>query len=246
MNKKPRLNVLGVGVDTNDMNAAASILVDAMDGDDTFSVYTPNSEIILHAYKNPDYCKVLNRGDMVTPDGIGVVYASRILKRPLPERVGGFDLANEVLKRIAGTGKRVYLFGGKPGIADAAAEKICALYSGTIICGTQDGYFDAEKEQKIIEDINEKKPDLLFVCLGFPKQEQWIDAHKDVLSAKVCMGIGGSLDVFAGTVKRAPKGFQKLGLEWLYRLLKQPSRAIRMLALPKFGFTVLLHGKKYL
>lgn len=246
MNKNPRLNVLGVGVDTNDMNASASILVDAMDGSDTFSVYTPNSEIILHAYKNPDYCKVLNRGDMVTPDGIGVVYASRILKRPLPERVGGFDLANEVLKRIAGTGKRVYLFGGKPGVADKAAEKICALYPDTIICGTQDGYFDAEKEQKIIEDINEKKPDLLFVCLGFPKQETWIDAHKDELSAKVCMGIGGSLDVFAGTVKRAPIGFQKLGLEWLYRLLKQPSRAIRMLALPKFGFTVLLRGKKYL
>lgn len=246
MNNKSRLNVLGVGVDTNDMNTSASILVDAMDGDDTFSVYTPNSEIILHAYKNPDYCKVLNRGDMITPDGIGVVYASRILRRPLPERVGGFDLANEVLRRVAGTGKRVYLFGGKPGVADKAAEKICTLYPGTIICGTQDGYFDAEKERKIIEDINEKKPDLLFVCLGFPKQELWIDAHKDELCSKVCMGIGGSLDVFAGTVKRAPIGFQKLGLEWLYRLLKQPSRAIRMLALPKFGFTVLLHGKKYL
>lgn len=246
MNNKSRLNVLGVGVDTNDMNTSASILVDAMDGDDIFSVYTPNSEIILHAYKNPDYCKVLNRGDMITPDGIGVVYASRILRRPLPERVGGFDLANEVLRRVAGTGKRVYLFGGKPGVADKAAEKICTLYPGTIICGTQDGYFDAEKERKIIEDINEKKPDLLFVCLGFPKQELWIDAHKDELCSKVCMGIGGSLDVFAGTVKRAPIGFQKLGLEWLYRLLKQPSRAIRMLALPKFGFTVLLHGKKYL
>lgn len=183
---------------------------------------------------------------MITPDGIGVVYASKILKRPLKERVGGFDLANIVLDKIAGTGKKVYLFGGKPGVAEEAAEQICKLYPGTEICGTADGYFNAEKEQKIIADINEKKPDLLFVCLGFPKQETWIDAHKHELNAKVMMGIGGSLDVFAGTVKRAPVGFQKLGLEWLYRLLKQPSRFIRMLALPKFGFTVLFHGKKYL
>lgn len=240
-----RLNVLGVGVDTYSMEDAANVLVAAMEQDKPFSVYTPNSEIILYAYNNPDYMKILNRGDMITPDGIGVVYASKILKRPLSERVGGFDLANLVLQKIAGTGKRVYLFGGKPGVAEEAAKNICQLYPGTEICGTADGYFDAEKEREIIKDIQDKKPDLLFVCLGFPKQETWIDAHKNELSAKVCMGIGGSLDVFAGTVKRAPEGFQKLGLEWLYRLLKQPSRFIRMLALPKFGWTVLRHGKKY-
>lgn len=241
-----RLNVLGVGVDTCNMEEAANILVSAMEKDEPFSVFTPNSEIILYAYKNPDYLEILNRGSMITPDGIGVVHASKILKRPLPERVGGFDLANVVLKKIAGTGRKVYLFGGKPGVAEDAAKKICELYPGTEICGTADGYFDAEKEQQIISDIHDKKPDLLFVCLGFPKQETWIDAHKNELGAKVMMGIGGSLDVFAGTVKRAPAAFQKLGLEWLYRLLKQPSRFIRMLALPKFGFTVLLHGKKYL
>lgn len=242
---RARLNVLGTGVDTYGMDEAANVLVSAMEKDAPFCVYTPNSEILLHAYKNPDYRDVLNRGSLITPDGIGVVYASKILGKPLKERVGGFDLANKVLEKIAGTGKTVYLFGGKPGVAEKAAEKVSALYPGTIICGTQDGYFDAEKEAKIIEDIKEKKPDLLFVCLGFPKQETWIDAHKEELGAKVLMGLGGSLDVFAGTVKRAPAIFQKLGLEWFYRLLKQPSRAIRMLALPKFGFTVLLHGKKF-
>ncbi len=241
-----RLNVLGAYIDTYTMKEATNILVSAMDENEPFSVYTPNSEIILYAYKNPDYMEIINRGNMITPDGIGVVHASKILKRPLKERVSGFDLANQVLSKIAGTGKRVYLFGGKPGVAEAAAEKILELYPGTEICGTADGYFDAEKEQNIIEDIHEKQPDLLFVCLGFPKQETWIDTHKHALGAKVIMGIGGSLDVFAGTVKRAPVAFQKLGLEWLYRLIKQPSRFIRMLALPKFGFTVLLHGKKYL
>lgn len=246
MSDEKRLNVLGVGIDNANMTESADKLVSAMNGDAVYSVFTPNSEIILYAYNNPDYCAALNRGDMVTPDGIGVVYASKILKSPLPERVGGFDLANAVLKKIAGTGKSVYLFGGKPGVAEAAAEKICSLYPGTNVCGVADGYFDQKKEEQIIADINEKKPELLFVCLGFPKQELWIDAHRQELCAKVCMGIGGSLDVFAGTVKRAPEGFQKLGLEWLYRLIKQPSRFIRMLALPKFGFTVLLHGRKYL
>ena len=240
-----RLNILGVGVDTCTMEAATDFLTAATDSGGLTSVYTPNSEIILHAYKNPDYADVLNRGTLITADGIGVVYASKILKRPLPERVSGFDLANKLLERCAPLGKTLYLFGGKPGVAEKASEKIKELYPGINIVGISDGYFDEEKEKRIIADINAKSPDILFVCLGFPKQERWIDAHSD-LSARVAMGIGGSLDVFAGEVKRAPEFFQKCGLEWFYRLLKQPSRFIRMLALPKFGFTVLLHGKKFL
>lgn len=240
-----RLNILGVGVDTCTMDSAVDFLVSATETEGLTSVYTPNSEIILHAYKNPDYCKVLNRGSLITADGIGVVYASKILGQPLPERVSGFDLANKLLEKVAPLGKTLYLFGGKPGVAERAAEKIVSLYPGINIVGISDGYFDAEKEQAIIADINEKSPDILFVCLGFPKQECWIDAHKD-LNAKVAMGIGGSLDVFAGEVKRAPEFFQRCGLEWFYRLIKQPSRFVRMLALPKFGLTVLFHGKKFL
>ncbi len=243
MNKK--LNVLGIGVDTFDMDGAVKFLKDSFSKDGMTKVYTPNSEILLHAYKNEDYKDVLNRAELVTADGIGVVHASKILGLPLPERVSGFDLANELLKASAPLKKSVYLFGSKPGVAEAAAEKITSLYPGIEIAGVADGYFDAEKEAKIIDDINEKSPDILFVCLGFPKQEFWIDAHSD-LNAKIAMGLGGSLDVFAGTVKRAPKIFQKFGIEWLYRLIKQPSRFMRMLALPIFGFTVLLHGKKFL
>ncbi len=240
-----RLNILGTGVDTLTMDEAVDFLVSACDGEMFTSVYTPNSEILLHAYKNADYCAVLNRGGLVTPDGIGVIYASKILGRALPERVSGFDLANSLLQKAAPKNKTLYLFGGKPGVAQRAAKKIEELYPGVNIVGTQDGYFDAEKEKAIIADINEKRPDILFVCLGFPKQECWIDAHRD-LNVKVAMGIGGSLDVFAGEVKRAPLFFQKAGLEWLYRLIKQPSRFVRMLALPKFGFTVLFRGKKFL
>jgi len=240
-----RLNILGVGVDTYTMEEATSFLVSSIEEERCARVYTPNSEIILYAYKNPEYCDVLNRAELITPDGIGVVYASKILGRPLKERVSGFDLANKLLEKIAPQGKSVYLFGGKPGIAERAAEKIKKLYPGIKIAGCSDGYFDEQKEKEIIEDINEKSPDVLFVCLGFPKQECWIDAHSDI-SARVMMGIGGSLDVFAGEVKRAPVFFQKSGLEWFYRLVKQPSRFIRMLALPKFGFTVLFKGRKFL
>ena len=227
-----RLNILGVGVDTCTIEEAADFLVSSMDTDGLTSVFTPNSEIILHAYKNPDYCEVLNRGSLITADGIGVVYASKILGQALPERVSGFDLANKLLECAAPMGKTLYLFGGKPGVAERAVEKIVELYPGIKIVGISDGYFDSEKEKSI-------------VCLGFPKQERWIDAHND-LKANVAMGIGGSLDVFAGEVKRAPLFFQKAGLEWFYRLIKQPSRFIRMLALPKFGLTVLFHGKKFL
>lgn len=243
-----RLNVLGVRVNTYSMEEAKNVVVSAMDDAENtgFSVFTPNSEIILYAYKNPDYASILNHGNLVTPDGIGVVYASKILGRSLKERVGGFDLANEVLAEISKTGKTVYLFGGKPSVAEKAAEKIKKMYKGVVIVGTNDGYFDTEKEKEIIEDIKLKKPDLLFVCLGFPKQEKWIFEHKDELGAKVLMGLGGSLDVFAGEVKRAPEFYQKWGLEWFYRLIKQPSRFIRMLALPRFGFTVLLRGRKFL
>ena len=149
------------------------------------------------------------------------------------------------LEKLSKKGGRVYLFGSKPGVAEKAGENITKKYPGIKIAGYSDGYFNEEKEQTIIENINRAKPDLLFVCLGAPKQEKWISAHKSELNAGVCMGIGGSLDVFAGTVKRAPEFFTKHGIEWLYRLMKQPSRFVRMLDLPRFAMKVLLKGRKF-
>jgi len=196
------------------------------------------------AYKDEEFCKELNDASLIVPDGIGVVYASRILKAPLPERVAGFDLASNLIESLKDGEKSFYFFGGKPGVAETAKENLLEKYPKLNICGLSDGYYDEEKEKAIIEDIKNKKPDVLFVCLGAPKQEKWINEHKDELGVKVLMGIGGSLDVFAGTVERAPEFYQKHGLEWLYRLLKQPSRFIRMLALPKFGLTVFFRGKR--
>lgn len=239
-----KIDILGVLVDHVNMEEAVDKALLCMKSEQTGTVFTPNSEIIMEAYQDPAFCKVLNAADLVIADGIGVVYASRILKAPLPERVAGYDLSCRLLEKAAQDGYRVYFFGGKPGVAEQAAQKLTEKYPSLVICGMQDGYFDEEKEKLILADINEKKPDILFVCLGAPKQEKWIDAHKESLSAGLVLGVGGSLDVWAGTVNRAPLFYQKAGLEWLYRLLKQPSRFFRMMALPKFGLTVLFKGKR--
>lgn len=241
-----KVNILGVNVSKHTIESAADQIIEYItNGDKRRCVFTPNSEIIMMAYRDKEFAEVLNAADILTADGIGVVYASKILRNPITERAAGFDTACSVLEKMAPLGKSVYLFGAKPGVAEAAGEEMVRRYPGLTIAGCADGYFDEEKQKLIIADINEKKPDLLFVCLGAPKQEKWISRHKDELDFGVAMGIGGSLDVFAGTVKRAPEFYQKHGIEWLYRLLKQPSRIGRMLDLPKFGFTVLLNGRKF-
>lgn len=241
-----KVNILGIKVSKHTIESAADQIIEYItNGDKRRCVFTPNSEIIMMAYRDKKFAEVLNSADILTADGIGVVYASKMLRNPILERAAGFDTACAVLKKMAPLGKSVYLFGAKPGVAEAAGEEMLRRYPGIKIAGCADGYFDEEKQVNIIADINEKKPDLLFVCLGAPKQEKWISEHRDELDFGVAMGIGGSLDVFAGTVKRAPEFYQKHGIEWLYRLLKQPSRIGRMMDLPKFGFTVLLNGKKF-
>ena len=239
-----KIDILGVLVDYIDIDGAHSRLLEFLNEEKPHTVFTPNSEIIMVAYKDNEFCKTLNSGDLIVADGIGVVYASKILKAPLPQRVAGYDLASKLIETVSDGSRSLYFFGGKPGVAELAIKNLTKKYPNLSVCGFSDGYFDAEKEQAIISDIKEKKPDILFVCLGAPKQEKWIAAHKDELGAKVLLGVGGSLDVWAGTVERAPEKYQKAGLEWFYRLMKQPSRFFRMMALPKFGLTVLFKGKR--
>lgn len=197
-------------------------------------IFTPNPEIVMEAYNNNEFKHVLNSADMCTPDGIGVVYASKMLHSPVPKRVAGFDLACGLLESISKTGESVFLFGAKPGVAEEAARRLTEKYQGLCIAGTHDGYFKEEETDEIVRQINDSGASLLFVCLGAPKQENWIYKNRGRLNVNLCMGVGGALDVFAGNVKRAPKFFIKCNLEWLYRLCKQPSRLGRFAALPKF------------
>ncbi len=239
------INILGVNISTRNMKDTVKKAEELLEDGGTHMIFTPNSEIIYAAYKDNSFLQILNAADMNTADGIGVVYASKILKTPLPERVAGFDFLNELLKAVAPKNKRVFLFGSKPGVAELAGEELERRYPGIVICGTRDGYFKDEESEEIARSIKETSPDIVFVCLGAPKQEKWIYNHRSELGAKILMGAGGSLDVLAGKVERAPEKWQKMGLEWAYRLKKEPKRILRMTALPKFALTVLFNGKKF-
>lgn len=241
---KDKVNILGVNVDMVTIPQAADRIMEFLKEDKLHKVYTPNSEIIMVAYKDAEFAALLNDAELLTADGIGVVYASKILGKPISERAAGYDIACDVLDRIKGTDHSLFLFGGKPGVAELAKEKLEEKYPGIRIAGMRNGYFKPEEEPDIVEEINKSGADLLFVCLGAPKQEQWLARNAAALKGvRVAMGIGGSLDVFAGTVLRAPDWYCKHGLEWFYRLKKEPWRAKRMLALPKFAMTVLLYGR---
>jgi len=228
-----RVDVLGVGFDNLTLEEAvekASLIKGGY-------VVTPNPEIVWLARKNSDLKRALQEASMVLPDGVGITYGARILSRPLKARVPGIEFASAYIERLASENKKIFLFGAKPGVAELAAEKLREKYSGIDICGTADGYYKDDKP--IIAAINEAKPDFLLVCLGAPKQELWMREHSGKVSAGLMAGLGGVLDVYAGIAERAPDAWCRAGFEWLYRLLKQPSRFRRMLKLPLFMFDVI-------
>ena len=240
------VNILGVNVDNVTFDKALSTAESLLAGDGVSAIFTPNPEIIMQAKEDAELMEILNSAQLCTADGIGVVYGAKILGTPVPQRVAGFDLVCALLEKISKSGQGVFLFGAKPGVADAAKAELEKKYPGIVISGTRNGYFKPEEEEEIVEEINESGADLLLVCLGAPKQEKWIAAHKDSLKVKLCMGVGGTLDVLAGVAQRAPKIFIKFNLEWAYRILKNPSRIGRFVALPKFALEVLKekHKKK--
>lgn len=233
------IDVLGVKIDKVNFGQALSIAEKLESTEGVSVILTPNPEIVMCAYEDAEFKKILNSADLCTADGIGVVYASKILKTPVPERVAGFDLTCALLEKMSKSGDGVFLFGAKPGVAETAKAKMEEKFPGLNVVGLRNGYFKDEDNDEIIDQINSSGAKLLLVCLGAPKQEKWIAAHRDRLKVNLCMGVGGTLDVFAGTAKRAPKIFIKLNLEWFYRFLKQPSRIGRFAALPKFMLTVI-------
>ncbi|MBQ9967788.1 MAG: WecB/TagA/CpsF family glycosyltransferase [Oscillospiraceae bacterium] len=231
-----KIDVMGVSFDNVTMDEALEKAKEILAGERAQYVVTPNAEIVYEAMHDEDFCALLNDAALILPDGAGVVLGSKILKTPLKQKVAGVDFADRLLGHLAETGGSVYLLGSKPGIAELAAEKMLAKHPGLTIAGMADGYF--KDEAPVIEKINAVKPDVLFVCLGAPKQEKFMQVHRGELQVKLMAGLGGSLDSFAGTVKRAPKWMIDLSLEWLYRLIKEPKRFGRMLRLPKFLWAV--------
>lgn len=202
-------------------------------------VITFGAEMAMLAATDQSYRAIVNAADLVVPDTIGIVYAAKLLGTPIPERVAGIELAEAVCEDCARAGLPVFLLGAAPGVATEAAASLRQRFPGLTVAGVQDGYFNKEETATIVAHIRASGTRVLFVALGFPKQEQWIRRHLETLPAVVCMGVGGSFDVWAGRATRAPKLFRSTGFEWLYRLVREPRRFRRQLALPKFALSVM-------
>jgi len=237
--KRNQINILGVNVDSVTMQEALDRLEAFIQKGQPRLVATANAEMVMVAQQDAELLSILNAADLVLADGAGVVWAAGRLGSGVPERVAGFDLTQNLLRRAALAGYRVYWLGAAPGTAEIAAEKAAALYPGLLTVGMHDGYFSPDDET-ILQTIRETHPDILLCALGIPKQEKWLSNNLPQLSVPVSIGVGGTFDVMAGKVKRAPLWMQKSGLEWSYRLIRQPSRIVRMLALPDFVLRVLL------
>ena len=233
-----RVNILGVDVDAVTMAEAVDVVRRAMDTRAGIMVATANAEMLMRATHDEELRRILNASALVVPDGAGTVWAARHLGHAMPERVAGYDLAQELLRCAPAEGRRVYFFGSAPGVAEKAKAKAEQLYPGIEIVGVRNGFFSPADNAAIIAEIRAARPDLLLVALGVPKQEKWIAAHLAELDVPVAIGVGGTLDVMAGVMKRAPYWMQRAKLEWLFRGLMQPKRAGRLLALPKFVLKV--------
>ncbi|RIX51063.1 glycosyltransferase [Paenibacillus nanensis] len=234
----PTVPIFGIPFSKLSMDETVSYLTEAIEEGRLTHVITANPIMVMAALDNPEFARVLKKADLIVPDGAGVVWAAKVGGEPVAERVTGFDLMHRLLEQGEKRHWRVYLLGTTQEIIDAAAEKLQLQYPQVRIVGTRNGFFGPNEDEAIVEEIRELQPHLLFVARGMDK-EDWNAKYKERLGVPFIMGVGGSFDVISGKLKRAPELFQKLKMEWLYRLLQEPSRYRRMLALPKFVVKVL-------
>lgn len=227
-----RIDILGVGFDCVTMSEALTRGEELLCGGGTHYVVTPNPEIVETCRKNAEANRAVNGAALVLPDGIGVIYGAKMLGTPLKERVPGIEFGTAMLERCAALGKTVYLLGAKPGVAEAAAENLKKKLPGLQIAGTHDGYF--KDDAAVAGEIRASGADMALVCLGAPKQELFMADYGKATGCNLLMGLGGSLDIFAGVAQRAPEFYCRHNLEWFYRLIKNPSRIGRMMKLPLF------------
>ena len=233
-----RVDVLGVGFDNLTLDEAVARGMELVCGEGTHYVVTPNPEIVEVCRENPAARDAVNGADLALPDGVGVVKGAAMLGTPLKEKTPGIEFAAGLMGKMAQQGKSLYLLGAKPGVAELAGQRLTQRYPGLRIAGTHDGCF--KEDGPVVEAIRQSGADVVFVCLGAPKQELWMAKNGSATGAHLLCGLGGSLDVFAGVVARAPKFWSDHGLEWFYRLCKEPRRIGRMMKLPLF----LVHVKQ--
>ncbi len=230
--------MLGVPVDCVDMSGALAAVDVMVAGDRPATIIAINPEKVMKARENRSLLGFLNGVDLLIPDGIGVVLAARLLEQARIERVPGSELMPAICARAATRGYTVFVYGAAQEVNQRAVDTLRVTYPGLKIVGSQHGYLSEAEMPQFISRINSCAPDVLFVALGSPRQEAWIQKYVPDLKVKVCQGVGGTLDVLAGTVKRAPPLFRRLHLEWFYRLATNPRRAGRQVVLPKFAYQV--------
>lgn len=238
----PRAEVLGVPVHLVTMASTLETIESFIRERTPRLVVTADASGIVLALKDRDWKALIARADLVTPDSSGVVWALRRKGYSVAGRVSGCDLAAELCRLGAEKGYRVYLLGASPGVAEKAAEELRTRYVGCQVVGSDDGYFTEAEEPGVVARIREANPDVLLVAMGMPKQEKWIDKHRLQLGVPVSIGVGGTLDVFAGVAKRAPRLVQRLNLEWLWRLAQNPRKIGKVMTLPTFALRI-LYGK---
>lgn len=237
-----RVELLGAPVDALSIDETEEQVAGLVNRGGGCYVVTLNPEYLYRAQKDIRLMEVVKSANLVTADGEGIVWACRVAGCPVPERVTGIDLMLRLVNRAAREGWKVFLLGAAPGVAEEAADELRKNNPHLQVVGTHHGYFKEEEERDILEVIKQCSPHIIFVAIGAPRQELWISRHLNEISC-LAMGVGGSFDVVSGNIKRAPLWIQRLKVEWLYRLLKEPARWRRMLVLPKFVWLVI---KKYL
>ncbi|MFD1953927.1 WecB/TagA/CpsF family glycosyltransferase [Paenibacillus thailandensis] len=235
----PTVPIYGIPFSSMSMEETVEYLIEAIDNKKTTHVITANPIMIMSALDNPDYYRMMRTAELIVPDGAGVVWAASHVGRPVAERVAGFDLMHRLLAFGERRRWKVYLLGTTKDTIETAAEKLQLQYPQVRIVGVRDGFFGPSEDAEVVAQIRAAAPDMLFVARGADTQEPWIAKYKHELGVPLIMGVGGSFDIIAGKLKRAPVLFQRLRLEWFYRLLQEPKRYKRMLALPKFVVKVL-------
>jgi N-acetylglucosaminyldiphosphoundecaprenol N-acetyl-beta-D-mannosaminyltransferase len=234
-----RITILGLPVDRLDTDQTLARLEQFVKDRSPHLVVTADAAGIVQAQGDPEHRAIFLSADLVTPDSVGVLWAAKRQGTPIQARVSGVDLLDRICGLSADKGYRLYFLGAAPGVAELAAEKLRLKHPGCNIVGARHGYFPPESDEVVAQEVAALKPDFLFVAMGIPRQEKFIRRTEKIIGAPVSMGVGGSFDVFSGKVKRAPKLFQRMHLEWLWRLLLNPKKIAKVKFLPIFVMMVL-------
>lgn len=231
-----KLKILGVEIDNVTIDESGKITKNLIENSNKSCelIVAPNVEFIMTAQKDKEFYDILKSAKLATPDSVGVEIAGKLQKKPLKQRIPGQAYFRKVLELGEKEGWTFYLLGGKGDTVQKAIENIMKFYPKLNIVGSHEGFFEKDSEEVVINEINELQPNVLFVAMGAPRQEKWIYKHKDELKVDVAAGQGGTFDYEAGNIRRAPRWIQQIGMEWFWRLILQPSRIVRMMALPKY------------